>query len=501
MIGSFLPVAAGRILSALVPLAIRVVLQVSSTAAASASAPSAGNAVGVDYRTSRSVGRGSHGWRCSIPRSMTTGMDNMTSDAQPAMADTALAPSPGIASQAPAPASTTKYAVLGAVSFVHVLNDMMQSVIIAIYPLLKGEFALSFFQIGAITLTFQLTASLLQPVVGAVTDKKQLPYSLPIGMCFTLVGLLMLAVAPTYPILLLSVALIGCGSSVFHPESSRVARMASGGRYGLAQSLFQIGGNVGQALGPLLAAGIVLKFGRGHAGWFGLAALLAIVILLQVSRWYSHHINERVRKRLPTDEPTFPPAVVRRTLGVLMVLMFSKFVYLASISSYYEFYLIHHFGLSMTTATQLLSVFLVAVAAGTLIGGPIGDRIGRRQVIWFSILGIAPFTLLLPHVGLAWTVALSVVIGVVLASAFPAIIVYAQDMIPHRIGMVSGMFYGLSFGLGGIGAAVLGVVADHFGIEFVYELCAFLPLLGLLAVFLPDVRPSAPVYVRAPTRP
>lgn len=392
-------------------------------------------------------------------------------------------------STAVAQRSTTRYSVLGAASFVHVLNDMMQSAILAIYPLLKGEFSLSFFQIGAITLSFQLTASLLQPLVGLVTDKKPLPYSLPIGMCCTLAGLLLLSVAPSYPILLLAVAMIGCGSAVFHPESSRVARMASGGRYGMAQSVFQIGGNIGQALGPLLAAAIVLPFGRAHVGWFGLAALLGIVVLLQISRWYSHHIVQRVRQHLPTDQPQFPAPVVRRTVGVLLVLMFSKFFYLASISSYYEFYLIHHFGVSLTTATNLLAVFLMAIAAGTLIGGPIGDRIGRKQVIWVSILGIAPFTLLLPHVGLGWTVALSVVIGVVLASAFPAIIVYAQDMMPHRIGMVSGMFYGLSFGLGGIGAAVLGVVADRFGIVFAYEVCAFLPLLGLFAVLLPDVRP------------
>ncbi|HEX5489323.1 MAG TPA: MFS transporter [Rhodanobacteraceae bacterium] len=400
-----------------------------------------------------------------------------------------------------APASTphapTRYSVLGAVSFVHVLNDMMQSVIVAIYPLLKGEFDLGFFQIGAITLTFQLTASLLQPVVGMVTDKKPLPYSLPIGMCFTLSGLLLLSVAPSYPVLLLAVALIGCGSSVFHPESSRVARMASGGRYGFAQSVFQIGGNIGQALGPVLAAAIVLKVGRSHVGWFGLAALLAIVILLQVSRWYSRHIDERVRKRRPDDKPPFPAPVVRRTIGVLLVLMFSKFFYLASISSYYEFYLIHRFGLSVHASANLLGVFLFAVAGGTLIGGPLGDRIGRRRVIWFSILGCAPFTLLLPHVGLAWTVGLSVVIGLVLASAFPAIIVYAQDMLSHRIGMVSGMFYGFSFGLGGIGAAVLGGIADHFGIVFVYQVCAFLPLLGLLAVFLPDVRPPEPVPAAA----
>jgi FSR family fosmidomycin resistance protein-like MFS transporter len=383
----------------------------------------------------------------------------------------------------------TRFTVIGAVSVVHLLNDMMQSVIVTIYPLLKDEFHLSFVQIGLITLTFQMTASLLQPFVGMVTDRHALPYSLPVGMCFTLSGLLLLSVAPSYAILLVSVALIGCGSSVFHPESSRVARMASGGRYGLAQSLFQIGGNTGQALGPLFAAAIILKFGRSKASWFGLAALLSIVILLQVSRWYKAHIAERVRKHVESDAHRFPAPVVRHTIGILLVLMFSKFFYLASISSYYEFYLIHRFGLSAHTAADLLAVFLFAVAVGTLIGGPLGDRIGRKRVIWVSILGCAPFTLLLPYVSLGWTVALSVVIGLVLASAFPAIIVYAQDMLVHRIGMVSGLFYGFSFGLGGLGAAVLGLLADHVGIDFVYQVCAFLPLLGLFAAFLPDVRP------------
>ncbi len=385
----------------------------------------------------------------------------------------------------------TRYSVLLAVSFVHLLNDMMQSVIVAIYPMLKGDFHLSFTQIGVITLTFQMTASLLQPVVGLVSDRHPLPYSLPIGMCFTLSGLLLLSVAPTYPLLLLAVALIGCGSSVFHPESSRVARMASGGRFGLAQSVFQIGGNFGQALGPLLAAGIVLSLGRSRVGWFGLAALLAIVILLQVSRWYQRHLDEGRSTQVAVGPPRFPAKVVRHTILVLLALMFSKFFYLASISSYYEFYLIHRFGVSASTAAHLLAVFLLSVAVGTIIGGPLGDRIGRKWVIWFSILGTAPFTLLLPHVGLAWTVALSVVIGLVLASAFPAIIVYAQDMLTHRIGLVSGLFYGFSFGLGGVGAAVLGVTADHFGIVLVYQVCAFLPLLGLLAVFLPDVRPPS----------
>ncbi|MGD9598522.1 MAG: MFS transporter [Steroidobacteraceae bacterium] len=392
---------------------------------------------------------------------------------------------------ASAPATTTspRYGMIGAVSFVHMLNDMMQSVIVTIYPLLKHEFSLSFVQIGAITLTFQLTASLLQPLVGAVTDRRPLPYSLPIGMCFTLTGLLLLSVAPSYALLLVAVALIGCGSATFHPESSRVARMAAGGRYGFAQALFQIGGNLGQAMGPLFAAVVVLKLGRSSAAWFSLVALLAIVVLLQVSRWYRGHVAERATKHAPVARSPLPRAVIRHTIAILLVLMFSKFVYLASISSYYEFYLMERFGLSAHAAANLLAVFLFAVAAGTLLGGPLGDRIGRRRVIWFSILGCAPFTLILPFVGLAWTVALSVAIGLVLASAFPAIIVYAQDMLTHRIGMVSGLFYGFSFGLGGIGAASLGFLADHYGIDFVYHVCAFLPLLGLLAVYLPDVRP------------
>jgi FSR family fosmidomycin resistance protein-like MFS transporter len=384
-----------------------------------------------------------------------------------------------------------RFSVLGAVSLSHLLNDMMQSLIVAIYPLLKGDFRLSFLQIGLITLTFQLTASLLQPVVGWVTDRKPMPYSLPIGMCSTLCGLLLMAFAPSYAILLVAVAMIGIGSSVFHPESSRVARLASGGRFGLAQSVFQIGGNIGSALGPLLAGWVVLRYGRGSVGWATLLALLAILILLQVGRWYHAHLRERVHRKRAADGPIYPRALVWRTLGVLLLLIFSKYFYLASISSYYEFYLIHRFGLSAENATLHLFVFLAAVAAGTLIGGPIGDRIGRKTVIWVSILGVAPFTLLLPHVGLAWTTLLSVVIGVGIASAFPAIIVYAQDMLPHRIGVVSGLFYGLSFGMGGIGAAVLGAVADHAGIVFVYQICAFLPLLGVLAIFLPDIRPPS----------
>lgn len=384
------------------------------------------------------------------------------------------------------------FRVVAGVSSAHMLNDIMQSVILALYPLLKGEFDLGFFQIGAITLTFQLTASLLQPVVGTVTDKHPFPLILPIGMASTMCGLLLLSVAPSYALVLLAVAMIGVGSSTFHPESSRVARLASGGQFGLAQSLFQIGGNTGQALGPLLAAWLVLRHGDGgrvHAAWFALIALLGMVILLQVARWYQAHLAQRGGRAHAVVAPRYPASMARRTVGLLLVLMFSKFFYLVSISSFYTFYLIHQFGVSVHTAANLLSVFLFAVAVGTLIGGPLGDRIGRRRVIWFSILGCAPFTLLLPHVGLGMTVALSVVIGLVLASAFPAIIVYAQDMLTHRIGMVSGLFYGFSFGLGGLGAAVLGLVADRYGIVFVYEVCAFLPLLGIFALFLPDVRP------------
>jgi MFS transporter, FSR family, fosmidomycin resistance protein len=425
-------------------------------------------------------------------------VNDVASSPERPIAEGGAAPCSAVGAPPSAHDSVTRYGVLGAISFSHVLNDMMQSLIVAIYPLLKGDFRLSFLQIGLITLTFQMTASLLQPVVGMVTDRRPMPYSLPVGMCFTLSGLLLLAFAPTYPVLLVAVALIGSGSSVFHPESSRVARMASGGRFGFAQSVFQIGGNFGSSLGPLLAGWVVLREGRVSVGWFGLAALLAIVILLQVGRWYRHHINERVKKRVVPEKPLYARALVRRTLSVLLMLIFSKYFYLASISSYFEFYLIHRFGLSAQNATIHLFVFLAAVAAGTLIGGPIGDRIGRKRVIWVSILGVAPFTLLLPHVGIVWTTVLSVVIGVGIASAFPAIIVYAQDMMPHRIGVVSGLFYGLAFGMGGVGAAVLGAIADRFGIVFMYQVCAFLPLLGVLAVFLPDIRPPGHTPATAP---
>lgn len=386
------------------------------------------------------------------------------------------------------PARRTAFGILGAISVAHLLNDMIQSLILAIYPLLQSEFTLSFVQVGLITLTFQVTASLLQPVIGYYTDKHPQPWSLPIGMGFTLGGLILLAVASNFPTILVAAALVGTGSSVFHPESSRVARMASGGRHGLAQSLFQVGGNFGSSLGPLLAALIIAPYGRGNVAWFTLAALLAIVVLLQISRWYQ--AQQRVAKSSPAPEEvtTLPRRKVAFAISILLVLIFSKYFYLTSLSSYYTFYLIQKFGLSVQNAQFHLFAFLFAVAAGTVIGGPIGDKVGRKRVIWVSILGVAPFTLLLPHASLAWTGVLSAIIGFVLASAFSAILVYAQELMPGRIGMVSGLFFGFAFGMGGLGAAVLGVVADHSSIAVVYQICAYLPLLGILTLFLPDNR-------------
>ncbi|MDU6412401.1 MAG: MFS transporter [Yersiniaceae bacterium] len=379
----------------------------------------------------------------------------------------------------------TAFSILAAISVSHLLNDMIQSLILAIYPLLQHEFALSFTQIGLITLTYQLTASLLQPVIGLYTDKHPQPWSLPIGMGFTLCGLLLMAAAHSFGMVLLAAALVGTGSSVFHPESSRVARMASGGRHGLAQSLFQVGGNFGSSLGPLLAALVIAPYGKGHVAWFSLAALLAIVVLLQISRWYQQ--QHRVSKARPAPAATrLPGRTVAFAMLILMVLVFSKYFYLTSLSSYYTFYLMHKFGLSVQNAQYHLFAFLLAVAAGTIIGGPVGDRIGRKRVIWASILGVAPFTLVLPYANLQWTGILTVIIGLILASAFSAILVYAQELIPGKVGMVSGLFFGLAFGMGGLGAAVLGYVADHTSIELVYQLCAFLPLLGILTLFLPN---------------
>jgi FSR family fosmidomycin resistance protein-like MFS transporter len=387
------------------------------------------------------------------------------------------------------PAATTRFNVLGAISFSHFLNDMMQSLIIAIYPLLKGEFHLSFTQIGVITLTYQVCASVLQPIVGVYTDQNPKPYSLSVGMGFTLIGMLALAFAPSYGMVLAAAALIGAGSSIFHPESSRIARLASGGRHGLAQSIFQVGGNAGSATGPLLAAWIIIPHGQTSLAWFALAALLAIAVLARVGAWYKRrHLDRPAGSR---NRPAAPsPVSARRVawaIGILVLLIFSKYFYIASIGSYYSFYLIEKFHLSVQSAQLYLFVFLFAMALGTLFGGPIGDRIGRKRVIWFSILGVAPFTLALPFVNLPWTCALSFVIGLILSSAFSAIVVFAQELMPGKIGAVSGLFFGFAFGIGGIGAAVLGIFADHYGIESVYRACAYLPLLGMVAAFLPDI--------------
>jgi FSR family fosmidomycin resistance protein-like MFS transporter len=384
------------------------------------------------------------------------------------------------------PAATrTVYPILVTLGVCHLLNDMMQSLLPSIYPLLQQNFTLDFGQVGLITLTFQVTASMLQPVVGIYTDRHPMPWSLPVGMACTLGGLLLLAHAPSFPLVLLAAALVGSGSSVFHPESARVARMASGGRHGLAQSMFQVGGNVGSAIGPLLAAFVVMPRGQESVAWFALAALASIALLTRVGAWYRDHVPAHRGPRRPRSADALPRRRVVQAMLVLGALIFSKYFYLASLSSYYTFYLMEKFHLGAQAAQLRLFVFLAAVAVGTLAGGPIGDRIGRRLVIWVSILGVLPFTLLLPHANLFWTTLLTVPIGMILASAFPAIIVFAQELVPGRTGVVSGIFYGLAFGMGGLGAAVLGQLADHIGIESVYGLCAFLPAIGLLAGLLP----------------
>jgi FSR family fosmidomycin resistance protein-like MFS transporter len=380
----------------------------------------------------------------------------------------------------------TVYSILLAISFSHMLNDMIQSLLPAIYPILKTSFHLDFAKIGLITLTTQLTASLLQPLIGLYTDRKPKPYSLPFGMGFTLVGLALLSMASNYAFILTAAGLIGMGSAVFHPESSRVARMASGGQHGLAQSVFQVGGNFGSSLGPLLAAFIVIPRGQHSIVWFTLAALLAIVLLSNVGAWYKRRGHTaRVKKALM--HPDLSGKRVAFSIGILIALMFSKFFYLSSLSSYYTFFLINKFHVSVENAEIHLFIFLGAVAAGTIAGGPIGDRLGRKYVIWCSILGVLPFTLVLPYANLFWTGLLSVIIGLILASAFSAIVVYAQELVPGRVGAISGLFFGLAFGLGGIGAAALGRLADHSGIYFVYQICAFLPAIGLLTGFLPNL--------------
>lgn len=389
--------------------------------------------------------------------------------------------------------ANTTLAILASLSVCHLLNDMNQSLVPAIYPILKQSYNLDFGQIGLITLAFQLTASMLQPAVGLVTDRRPQPYSLPIAMACSLVGLVLLAIAHSYAMILGAAALVGVGSSVFHPEASRVARMASGGRYGFAQSLFQVGGSTGSAIGPLLAAFIVVPRGQISIAWFSAAALLAILLLSIVSQWYARHPSIQARQGRRNVAPA-GSALPRRTvllgITVLLVLLFSKNVYTASLSSYYTFYLIQKFHVTLPSAQFHLFAFLGAVAAGTFAGGPIGDRFGRKPVIWFSILGAFPFALLLPYASLFWTGILSVLIGLILASAFSAILVYAQELLPGRVGMVAGMFFGFSFGLGGLGAAALGRIADASSIETVYRVCSFLPLIGLLTAFLPNIERS-----------
>lgn len=384
------------------------------------------------------------------------------------------------------------FTILAAISFCHLLNDMVQSLIPAIYPILKSSFHLDFAQLGLITLTFQMTASLLQPFVGLYADRRPKPYSLAIGMGCTLFGLLLLSMASNFPMILISSALVGVGSSVFHPESSRVARMASGGQHGLAQSLFQVGGNTGSAIGPLLAAFIVVPHGQHSISWFSVAALVAIVLLTNVGRWYKR--KAATKPKAGTRRPEHLVALSSRkvvlSILVLAALVFSKYIYLVSLTSYYTFYLMTKFHVTVRDSQIYLFVFLGAVAAGTIIGGPIGDRFGRKHVIWWSILGVLPFTLLLPSSNLFWTCILTVVIGLVLASAFSAILVYAQELVPGKIGMISGLFFGFAFGIAGIGAALLGVLADHTSISFVYRVCSFLPAIGLLTALLPNVEPA-----------
>jgi FSR family fosmidomycin resistance protein-like MFS transporter len=382
----------------------------------------------------------------------------------------------------------TVYAVILAVSFCHLLNDVMQSLLAALYPMLKGDYGLDFWQIGLLTLAFQVTASLLQPLVGIVADRRPMPYSLSAGMGSTMIGLLLLATAGSYGLLLLGAAFVGLGSAIFHPESSRVARLASGGRYGLAQALFQVGGNFGTAIGPLLAAFIVVPRGQGSVAWFSVAAMIGMVILWRVGGWYSAYQKRAASRPAAPTTLDLSRRRVMLTLAVLIVLVFSKHVYLASISSYYTFFVIERFGVSVQESQVLLFIFLGAAAAGTILGGPIGDRFGSKTVIWFSILGVLPFTLALPYASYAWTPVLTILIGLILSSAFPQIVVFAQELLPGRVGMVAGLFFGFAFGLGGLGAAVLGVVADAKGIGYVYTVCSFLPLLGLLTIFLPNLK-------------
>ena len=388
-------------------------------------------------------------------------------------------------------AQQTVFPILLALSFSHLLNDTMQSLIPSIYPMVKDSFQLTFSQIGLITFTFQVSASIFQPLVGLYTDKKPQPYALAVGMCFTLLGLVSLSLATSFHIILVSVGLIGIGSAIFHPEASRIARMASGGRHGMAQSLFQVGGNAGSSLGPLLAALILIPYGRFQIIWFSLVALLAIIILSKVGGWYKNRLSKVVKKSSSavagSQSTMLSKGKIAFAIGILLLLIFSKYIYMASLSSYFTFYLIHKFGVSIQSSQMYLFAFLFAVAAGTFIGGPVGDKIGRKYVIWISILGVAPFALALPYVNLFWTCTLSIVIGLVLSSAFSAILVYAQELVPGKVGMIAGLFFGFAFGIGGIGSALLGNLADKTSIEYVFKVCSFLPLIGLLTGFLPNL--------------
>ena len=393
---------------------------------------------------------------------------------------------PGV--MAKAVAAGPAYVVLIGISFSHFLNDTMQSLIASVYPILKDAYALNFAQIGMITLAFQFTASLLQPVVGHLTDKKAQPFSLAVGMGSTFVGLLLLSIAASYPAILVAAAMVGLGSAVFHPESARIARLASGGRYGFAQSVFQLGGSFGTSMGPVLAALIVVPFGQPSIAWFSSIAFVAILILWRIGLWYRPQIANRKAAKVAAHPDAPSSRRVKVALAVLVALLFSKQLYVSSLSSYYIFYLIDKFGVSTQAAQIYLFVFLAANAAGAFFGGPIGDRFGRKIVLWFSVLGALPFTLALPYVGLYASAALTIIIGLVISSTTSTIIVFAQELVPHRFGMISGVFFGVAFGIGGLGAAALGKLADHTSIEFVYQVCAFLPAIGLLAVFLPNMK-------------
>lgn len=385
-------------------------------------------------------------------------------------------------------AQKTVYPILFSIAFAHLLNDLLQAVIPAAYPILKDSYQLTFTQIGLITFAYQMAASILQPIVGLYTDKKPKPYSQIFGMVFTLAGILLLAYAASFPIIIVSVVLVGIGSSIFHPEASRISFLASGGKRGLAQSIFQLGGNAGTAIGPLLVALIVVPNNQHYIVWFAIVAILALFVLSRIAVWYQNHLMLRAKKKVEIILPDLSQTKIVLSVSILLVLIFSKFFYMASISSYFTFYLMDRFQLSIQDAQFHLFLFLASCAIGTLIGGPLGDRFGRKYVIWFSVLGAAPFTLLLPYVDLFWTGILSVVIGIIISSAFPAILVYAQELLPKKLGMVSGLFYGFAFGMGGLGSALLGNLADHTSIDYVYHLCAYLPLIGFIALFLPNLK-------------